>query len=129
MKGKSRDELRSKAMQQRSITQKAPGSGTISSRILISCILPSIMRMKVEVCGGPGGSDGFFGFLSGKIARGSRGGGNVKIGFIDFQGLVGRTGNDCIVFPRFPQDRHFQDFPHNFSGWPNESQFQLCVRG
>ena len=22
-----------------------------------------------------------------------------------------------------------QDFPHNFSGWPNESQFQLCVRG
>lgn len=21
-----------------------------------------------------------------------------------------------------------QDFPRNFSGWPNESRFQLCVR-
>jgi hypothetical protein len=30
-----------------------------------------------------------------------RGGGNVKIGFIDFQGLVGRAGNGCIVFRAF----------------------------
>jgi len=27
-----------------------------------------------------------------------RGGGNVKIGFIDFQGLVGRAENSSIVF-------------------------------
>jgi hypothetical protein len=38
-------------------------------------------------CGGSGCSDSFFGFLSGKIVRGRQGGGNVKIGFIDFQGL------------------------------------------
>jgi hypothetical protein len=30
-----------------------------------------------------------------------RGGGNVKIGFIDFQGLVGRAGNGFIVFRAF----------------------------
>ena len=40
-----------------------------------------------ELCGGPVCSDGFFGFLSGIIARRNRGGGNVKISFIDFQGL------------------------------------------
>jgi len=39
------------------------------------------------VCGGPVCSDRFFGFLSGIIARRNRGGGNVKISFIDFQGL------------------------------------------
>jgi hypothetical protein len=31
----------------------------------------------------------------------SRGGGNVKIGFIDFQGLVGRAENSAIVFRPF----------------------------
>jgi len=30
-----------------------------------------------------------------------RGGGNVKIGFIDFQGLVGRAENSSIVFRAF----------------------------
>jgi hypothetical protein len=30
-----------------------------------------------------------------------RGGGNVKIGFIDFQGLVGRAENSTIVFRPF----------------------------
>jgi hypothetical protein len=30
-----------------------------------------------------------------------RGGGNVKISFIDFQGLVGRAGNGSIVFRAF----------------------------
>jgi hypothetical protein len=30
-----------------------------------------------------------------------RGGGNVKIGFIDFQGLVGRVENSSIVFQAF----------------------------
>jgi hypothetical protein len=30
-----------------------------------------------------------------------RGGGNVKIGFIDFQGLVGRAENSSIVFRPF----------------------------
>ncbi len=30
-----------------------------------------------------------------------RGGGNVKIGLIDFQGLVGRAGNGSIVFRAF----------------------------
>ena len=40
-----------------------------------------------DYCGGSGCSDSFSGFLSGKIVRGRRGGGNVKIGFIDFQGL------------------------------------------
>jgi hypothetical protein len=30
-----------------------------------------------------------------------RGGGNVKIGFIDFQGLVGREENSSIVFLPF----------------------------
>jgi hypothetical protein len=30
-----------------------------------------------------------------------RGGGNVKIGFIDFQGLVGREENSSIVFRPF----------------------------
>jgi hypothetical protein len=45
--------------------------------------------------------DRFFGFLSEKIARGRRGGGNVKIGLIDFQGLVGRAGNGFIFFRAF----------------------------
>jgi hypothetical protein len=30
-----------------------------------------------------------------------RGGGNVKIGFIDFQGLVGRAENSIFVFRAF----------------------------
>jgi hypothetical protein len=30
-----------------------------------------------------------------------RGGGNVKIGFIDFQGLVGRAENGFFVFRAF----------------------------
>jgi hypothetical protein len=30
-----------------------------------------------------------------------RGGGNVKISFIDFQGLVGRAENSTIVFRAF----------------------------
>jgi hypothetical protein len=30
-----------------------------------------------------------------------RGGGNVKIGFLDFQGLVGRAENGTIVFRAF----------------------------
>jgi hypothetical protein len=30
-----------------------------------------------------------------------RGAGNVKIGFIDFRGLVGRAENSSIVFRRF----------------------------
>jgi hypothetical protein len=37
-----------------------------------------------QVCGGPVCSDRFFGFLSGIIVRRNRGGGNVKISFIDF---------------------------------------------
>jgi len=36
-----------------------------------------------------------------------RGGGNVKIGFIDFQGLVGRAENGFFVFRAFHKNRHF----------------------
>jgi hypothetical protein len=43
-----------------------------------------------------------FRFLSGKDCSASRRGcGNVKIGFIDFQGLVGRAENSSIVFRAF----------------------------
>ena len=60
----------------------------------------------VKVCGGPGCSDRFFGFLSGIIARRNRGGGNVKISFIDFQGLwEGRE--TALSFSALSIDRHF----------------------
>jgi|SRR5579863_6988531 len=44
-----------------------------------------------------------FRFLSGRIVQlvVVVGGGNVKIGFIDFQGLVGRSENSSIVFRAF----------------------------
>jgi hypothetical protein len=45
----------------------------------------------------------FFRVLKWKDCSASRrrGCGNVKIGFIDFQGLVGRAGNSSIVFRPF----------------------------
>jgi hypothetical protein len=46
-----------------------------------------VLREESINCGGSGCSDRSLGFLSGKIVRCRRGGGNVKIGFIDFQGL------------------------------------------
>jgi hypothetical protein len=59
-----------------------------------------------EKCGGSVCSDRFFGFLSGIIARRNRGGGNVKISFIDFQGLwEGRE--TALSFSALPTDRHF----------------------
>jgi hypothetical protein len=36
-----------------------------------------------------------------KLLSRRHGGGNVKIGFIDFQGLVGRAENSSIVFRAF----------------------------
>ena len=63
-------------------------------------------RFPVDFCGGPGCSDRFFGFLSGIIARRNRGGGNVKISFIDFQGLwEGRE--TALSFSALSIDRHF----------------------
>ena len=62
--------------------------------------------MSVSECGGPVCSDRFFGFLSGIIARRNRGGGNVKISFIDFQGLwEGRE--TALSFSALSTDRHF----------------------
>ena len=59
-----------------------------------------------KMCGGPVCSDRFFGFLSGIIARRNRGGGNVKISFIDFQGL--REGRETVLsFSVLSTDRHF----------------------
>jgi hypothetical protein len=57
------------------------------------------------MCGGSVCLDRYFGFLSGKDCSASRrrGCGNVKIGFIDFQGLVGRAENSSIVFRAFHQ--------------------------
>jgi hypothetical protein len=47
----------------------------------------------------------FFQFLKWKScsAGGRRGGGNVKIGSIDFQGLGERAENSSIVFRPFPK--------------------------
>lgn len=57
-------------------------------------------------CGGPVCSDRFFGFLSGIIVRRNRGGGNVKISFIDFQGLW--EGRETVLsFSVLSTDRHF----------------------
>jgi hypothetical protein len=44
---------------------------------------------------------GFSGFKWKRLFSRRRGGGNVKIGFIDFQGLVGRAENSTIVFRAF----------------------------
>ena len=60
----------------------------------------------VNKCGGPVCSDRFFGFLSGIIVRRNRGGGNVKISFIDFQGLW--EGRETVLsFSVLSTDRHF----------------------
>jgi hypothetical protein len=57
-------------------------------------------------CGGPGSSDSILGILSGKIVRRNRGSGNVKIGFIDFQGLwEGRK--TALSFSWLSINRHF----------------------
>jgi hypothetical protein len=46
-----------------------------------------------------------FRFLSGKDCSASRRGcGNVKIGLIDFQGLVGRAENSSFVFRAFHEN-------------------------
>jgi hypothetical protein len=60
----------------------------------------------IKECGGPVCSDRFFGFLSGIIVRRNRGGGNVKISFIDFQGLW--EGRETVLsFSVLSTDRHF----------------------
>jgi hypothetical protein len=77
--------------------QEAHRPGTIPARY---------SRHYYDLCGGPVCSDRFFGFLSGIIARRNRGGGNVKISFIDFQGLwEGRE--TALSFSALSTDRHF----------------------
>jgi len=66
----------------------------------------SIKLPNLFLCGGPVCSDRFFGFLSGIIVRRNRGGGNVKISFIDFQGLW--EGRETVLsFSVLSTDRHF----------------------
>jgi hypothetical protein len=74
---------------------------------------PSILRNWLDgttvptlECVGPVCSDRFFGFLSGIIARRNRGGGNVKISFIDFQGLW-KGRKTALSFSALSTDRHF----------------------
>jgi hypothetical protein len=69
-------------------------------------IAVTAIGLALQHCGGPVCSDRFFGFLSGIIARRNRGGGNVKISFIDFQGLwEGRE--TALSFSALSTDRHF----------------------
>jgi ParB family chromosome partitioning protein len=70
------------------------------------CPVHHARKPKPETYGGPVCSDSFFGFLSGIIVRRNRGGGNVKISFIDFQGL--REGRETVLsFSVLSTDRHF----------------------